>query len=474
VKRVRFDRRGLLMITADSFGAFFDLEPVAPFEDRDGTAIVRIAGPLSHAPGFWWDDYESIKCRVREALASSCGRVVLHIDSPGGDATGCLEASREIRGMAAAAGKELIAFTDGMATSAAYALACAASKIYALPSAIVGSVGVIDILFDVTEANKRNGYAIEAITSGARKADRNADVPISDGARAATQVLVDGLAELFYGLVSEARGIGADEVRALEAGLFHGAAGASNGLIDGTTTFEELLAAVAGGTALATKASRGTMDKEKLLAELRKMAEGEDEKEAAKAKKAIAALEAEDEEPAAEDDKEEPAAEGEDESKKDEEPAAEGEDEEPKAKAAVASKGPSDRLSKIEARLDNEERARLLASRPDFDANTKAWLSKAPLATVRNAVKAFPKTSAKAKASTPASAVVTPPATKGAQPGTPGTTANALPPDEADELDRRMGLKSQANPIRREGRDVVFGVMTLEVARAAAQKGSAQ
>jgi len=69
--------------------------------------------------------------------------VVLEIDSPGGLVTASdylfTAASR------LASQKPLVAFVRGMGTSGAYMLASAAHRIVALPSALVGSIGVISV-----------------------------------------------------------------------------------------------------------------------------------------------------------------------------------------------------------------------------------------------------------------------------------------------------------------------------------------
>ncbi|WP_438040935.1 hypothetical protein [Sorangium sp. So ce128] len=100
--------------------------------------------------------------------------------------------------------------------------------------------------------------------------------------------------------------------------------------------------------------------------------------------------------------------------------------------AALAAK--VDHLAAMIDRVDSrEERDRLLASRPDLAPEVVALLNKAPIATVRDAVKTWPR-----------------------------EPASRLPPKEKQALDARMGLSKPAQAIRREGNAVVFGVMTRE------------
>src|SRR5205085_11514598 len=65
--------------------------------------------------------------------------IVIRIDSPGGSALASEVMWQAVR--RAAAKKPVVVSIGGMAASGGYYLACAGDKIYAAPTAIVGSVG---------------------------------------------------------------------------------------------------------------------------------------------------------------------------------------------------------------------------------------------------------------------------------------------------------------------------------------------
>ena len=67
--------------------------------------VVEIMGPLDHHASPDCDSYDAIHERVAAACASPSSVVVLKIDSPGGDVSGCFDTAREIRAMLTAAGK---------------------------------------------------------------------------------------------------------------------------------------------------------------------------------------------------------------------------------------------------------------------------------------------------------------------------------------------------------------------------------
>lgn len=397
------------------------------FAEEGDAAVVEIRGPLmQRASGFWslfCDDYDSIRERVAAALASPAKRVIMRIDSPGGDASGCLELAREIRAMAKASGKRLLAFGEGILASAAYAIASAADEIHTMPTTLVGSVGCIATLVDVTALDASMGVKFTLVVSGERKADGNPHAPTTDAVVARAQAMVDELATIFFGVVTDHRPMTLDQVKALGGGLLVGASAVGAGLADHVSTWAEVLA----GTYSETTAPSAETKEGSAMAEEKKdykstakeslRAIVDDEKASAEdreqARKALRALEAEPTEKK-DDEKTEPeskaGAEGGE--KKDEMRAA--------AAAPVTDVAAVARKAALEAVTERErvqaeaaEVRELLSTRPDFDAAVKATLSKLPVAEVRTAVKEWPRRAALA----PAAGANAMPTTHGASQG---------------------------------------------------------
>lgn len=446
----RFERSGFLAIDPKAFLELFIAPEAAPANTEMGDAVVvDIRGPLDSRASSWADSYESIIGRVREACESSARGVVLRIDSPGGEAQGCFECAREIRATCAAAGKQLIAYVDGRACSAAYAIASAAQWIALSESATVGSIGVLSMRTDYSAMNASRGVRVAFIASGSRKADGHPDAPLTDAELAAEQQTVDSLAGVFFALVSEHRGSDPKAVAQLEARVLHGAQAVAAGLADEVATFGSVLARIAaGGMEQRTMA----MTYEKMRAALEEMAGGEDQNAKA-AKRALAALDGGgdepdgDEKPAAED----PPAEG-DADKSAEAPPDDKSAEDGKDKpAGMAAAGGGDPIAlqalaevhKLKAQLAErdarDERERLLATRNDFAPEMIAALRKAPLATVRDMVATLPKGAPVASVAQRTAADTTKRApTRGATAG--DANAARLPPEDKAALDRAMGL----------------------------------
>jgi len=235
-----FDAGWLASYALEGLGA----PALTPNEDRGGVAVVNIRGPLMHHACPDFDSYDAIKERVAAALATQAQAVVLRIDSPGGLVSGCFDTATQLRRMAAKSGKRLFAYAE-QATSASYALACGCARIYASAAGTVGSIGVIDTVLDVTALDQAQGVKLAVVTSGARKADSNPHTPLDGAKVAAAQESVDAVAQLFFELVADARGLEVGAVASLEAASLPGVVAATRGLVDQITTLEECLDAVA-------------------------------------------------------------------------------------------------------------------------------------------------------------------------------------------------------------------------------------
>lgn len=428
----RYERFGLLAIEPSAFVTMVAEEKPDRSNQHIGTAVVvRVQGPLDHhpQPKCELDNYDDIAARVSEACASDASTVVLKVDSPGGIVSGCFELARAIRAKCAAAGKTLIAYVDGHACSAAYAIASAATEIVIPESGVVGSIGVIDARLDATLQDAAIGLRYAFLMSGERKGDGNPHLALSEPELQDRQSLVDALASVFFALVSDFRGKPVTHFESLQARLVYGAEAVKAGLADRVQSFDELIAsfAGAGGNIMATKY-------EEARAALEEAAKGEGE-EATRAKKALAAMDEPSEDESEEDKPEEEAAESE------EEPAAALAAGTVSAATAAAVGGSANdlakRLAALEAKHESTERRAFLASRPDLAPAFVKTLAKLPLADVKAMVNAIPKPAAPSPVSTAAASI--PSATRGAGQGAAVPAGESTDPELA-AVDRAMGF----------------------------------
>lgn len=425
MKTTRFEKTGLLAVNPQAFLELFMEEPPKRDVRQAGSfPVIEIMGPLVHHACGMFDSYDEIHDRFAKACAAPGDVVILKVDSPGGEVHGCFDTARELRAIAAAAGKRIVAYVDGQACSAAYALACAADEIVVPPTGITGSIGVIDSRIDVTAQDAAFGLKFTFITSGERKADGNPHTAVSDAELASRQSAVDAIAGIFFELVAERRGVAAEAIESLQARCLIGAESVKAGLANRVQSFDEMLAALAARPSTEdTQMSKYS----EARAALEEAAKGDDE-EAKRAKRALAAMD-DDGEP----DGDEKNAEGEesddDKKKKDEEAARAA----AAASSALSAQAPTQDLTEIQEEL----RASFLATRPDLTKDQLAAVAGLPLKQLRAVVNAIPK---------PAKPVHTPAPAPTRADGQDGNGEGPrLPADAKAALDVRMGLKAVAS-----------------------------
>lgn len=95
--------------------------------------------------------------------------VLMLVNSPGGAPAQTSLIAQRIRALAEEKNIPVIAFIEDVAASGGYWLACAADEIYAEPSSIVGSIGVISAGFGFEGLMAKLGVERRLYTSGERK-----------------------------------------------------------------------------------------------------------------------------------------------------------------------------------------------------------------------------------------------------------------------------------------------------------------
>jgi ClpP class serine protease len=159
---VRLDRMDGTAMAATEFNAVAatgradaDGRKAKSYELVDGVAFIPVEGTLVHKSGWigpssGMTGYDGILTQCREAWDDPDVRAVwLDIDSPGGEVQGCFDCADELYANSKAnGGKPLWAMVNEQATSAAYALASAADKIFLPRTGITASIGVYILYVD--------------------------------------------------------------------------------------------------------------------------------------------------------------------------------------------------------------------------------------------------------------------------------------------------------------------------------------
>lgn len=170
--------------------------------DRDGIATICVTGLLSRGgpavdSKLWGDtDYALVEKEIGDALQNGavCG-IELYVNSPGGSACGCKEVAAVVA--EAATQKPVIAWTNGIAASAAYYIAAAANFIYTTPSAVLGCIGTVMNLYDFSRMFQEAGIDVLQFASGPLKGLGSEGVPLTDAQKTFLQDFIDQCAGQF-------------------------------------------------------------------------------------------------------------------------------------------------------------------------------------------------------------------------------------------------------------------------------------
>lgn len=215
-----------------------------------GVAVIRVVGTLvrrsAHLDALsGLTSYASIEDQVMDAMTDPEVRaVLLEVDSHGGEAGGCFDLAESLRSIRDQAGKPLWTVANEAALSAAYAIACAADKLYVPRTGEVGSIGVVAVHVDQSMKDAKDGLAWTYIHAGARKVDGHPHAPLPEGVLAGLQADIDGLYGMFVDLVAKRRNLSTSAVRQTEAAVYRGLAAVDAGLADAVGTVSEALAAL--------------------------------------------------------------------------------------------------------------------------------------------------------------------------------------------------------------------------------------
>lgn len=176
------------------------------------------------------------------ASNSDIGAIVIDVDSPGGSVYGVHETADMIY-QARRPGRPIIAVANMEMASAAYHIASSADQIVMAPSADVGSIGVIAIHTDYSEADAKAGIRRTLIYRGRHKADGNPFEPLSETAHEHEVQRVGEYYDAFIEDVARGRGVSVSRVEDdYGQGRTFGADKAwRQGMIDRIATLDEVV-----------------------------------------------------------------------------------------------------------------------------------------------------------------------------------------------------------------------------------------
>jgi signal peptide peptidase SppA len=240
------DEHGNVVTRVNGWGE--QVPKMKPYKVKNGVGIITITGSLVNR-GAWigahsgLTSYEGIGHQIKTATEdSSLHAVILDLNSPGGEAVGAFETAALVRQLSVK--KRTVAIVNGMAASAAYAIASGASEIVTTETGVSGSIGVVLLHADFSRQLDREGITPTLIHAGAHKVDGNPFEPLSADVREGLQEEVNAFYDAFLTTVANGRGnrLTAAAARKTEARIFIGKAAVDAGTADRVGSFESVLA----------------------------------------------------------------------------------------------------------------------------------------------------------------------------------------------------------------------------------------
>jgi protease IV len=206
---------------------------------RDKIAIIDVSGVILNARssgllGQGDNPVSLFRERLDEAADDKHVKaVVLRINSPGGGVTASDIMYQDLVRFRRDTRKPVVACMMDVAASGGYYLAMGCDKVYAHPSTVTGSIGVIMSLYNAAGLFTKLGVTSDPIKSGPNKDIGNPGRPMTDEERAILQGMVNSFYDQFVHVVVEGRHLPEQEVRSLGDGrVYTGVDAKKLGLVD--------------------------------------------------------------------------------------------------------------------------------------------------------------------------------------------------------------------------------------------------
>ena len=141
------------------------------FKKKKIVSHIRLSGVIGNVGKFKQGiDYSSQEEIIKKAFSlKKAQAVAITINSPGGSPVQSHLIYKLIRNQADKYKKKVIVFAEDVAASGGYLIACSGDEIYANPSSIIGSIGVISASFGFKDLIQKIGVQRRVYTAGKNK-----------------------------------------------------------------------------------------------------------------------------------------------------------------------------------------------------------------------------------------------------------------------------------------------------------------
>ena len=183
--------------------------------------------------------YESLYNQFAKQVEQGIERLVLNVDSGGGEAFSCFEMAQQVKDLASQNNIPIYAYIDGLSASAAYAWTSIADEVVARQDSEIGSVGVVVQLINNSKMLENIGITRQFVTYGDNKVPFGKDGEFSQQFISSIQKKVDKTGLQFNSFIAKNRNMQVEDVIATQAEVYDTEDALSMGFIDKVMTKSE-------------------------------------------------------------------------------------------------------------------------------------------------------------------------------------------------------------------------------------------
>jgi signal peptide peptidase SppA len=236
--------------SGDTFKVRYYIEPGGIARIPFSGQVVKGQSSFGGASSVW------TRASVRKAVNDPrVNAILLHIDSPGGTVAGTGDLADDVADADANApdrkdgdrsGKPVYTYFEDLGASAAYWIGSQARRVFANPTAEVGSIGTMTYVEDTSKMYEKAGVKVTLIATGKHKGQWIDGNPVSDEYIAAVRTEIEDLNAHFLQAVMDGRGMTEEQLAEIADGrVFIADKAKSLGLIDEVSSLDAAVAAIA-------------------------------------------------------------------------------------------------------------------------------------------------------------------------------------------------------------------------------------
>lgn len=221
----------VVLLLGGAVGLYFYGSEDGGFSLGEKIGVLEIKGPITTSEEY----VDALRKFQRD---DSIKAVVLRVNSPGGAVAPSQEIHREVEKTAGL--KPVVVSMASLAASGGYYISAPASKIFANPGTIVGSIAVIMKVTNLEDLYKKIGLKVDTLKTGKFKDLGSTSRPMTKAERELLKSLLEDIHTQFMSAVARGRRLPMDKVKKLADGrIFTGEQAKRAGLVDRLGGFQD-------------------------------------------------------------------------------------------------------------------------------------------------------------------------------------------------------------------------------------------